>query len=206
MHPTEVNQQVVGRQIGGRGCAASCDSTNDKWQALLQGIIHEDEDALASLYDQASRLVYRKALAVLRDAADAEEVTVDVFGQVWRQAARYDGNRATVAGWLLTITKSRAIDRLRWRCKYPTEPLDLSTAIATSASNPEQRAIGRNLRDRIRRGLEALPVEQRLLLNLTWTFGLSHRELADHLGLPLGTVKSRIRVGLLKLRTELASC
>ena len=180
--------------------------------ALLGRCAAQDESALASLYDQTSSCVYGVALNLLRNAADAEEVTMDVYTQIWRSAGSYSSDRGSVSSWLVMLARSRAIDKVRSRgsrLKHE-EPLEpgwsgewASTVADGAAVNPEQSAVARQQRERIQRALSKLNDEQRKALELAFFGGYTHSELAERLGEPLGTVKTRIRMGMKKLREEL---
>jgi RNA polymerase sigma-70 factor (ECF subfamily) len=175
-------------------------------KALLAGAAAGDQDALARFYDATSAAVYGLALRILRNPAEAEEVALDVFLQVWRDAARYDAGRGSALSWLLVLTRSRAIDRLRARgparrvetaFEAAQEPADDAQGPGEASWIAQQGAI-------VRRALRELPSEQRLALELAYFGGLTHAEIAERLSLPIGTAKTRIRLGLLKLREALA--
>jgi RNA polymerase sigma-70 factor, ECF subfamily len=162
-----------------------------------------DGDALATLYDRHSRAVYSLALRVLGETREAEEVVQDVFAQAWRQAARYDTSRGAVVAWLLVMTRSRAIDRLRAR--RGLQPLAGDSertlgVLSDPAAGPEREALSAEQRSRVRVALEQLPLVQRLAIELAFFEGLTHVEIAERLELPLGTIKTRIRLGLMKLK------
>jgi RNA polymerase sigma-70 factor, ECF subfamily len=161
--------------------------------------------ALEVLYDRYSTLVYSLALRILRNTGDAEDVTQEVFVQAWRQADRFDTSRGSVAAWLLTVTRGRAIDLLRRRRVRP-QPTD-SPAIADSSDDAPGQDVRLEWAERagaVRTALEALPLVQRLTIELAFFEGLTHHEIAEQLEVPLGTVKSRVRQGLLRLRDLLA--
>jgi RNA polymerase sigma-70 factor (ECF subfamily) len=158
---------------------------------------------LSSLYDESSRYVYGMALRILRDAADAEEITLDVYSQVWNSAATFSQQRGSVLSWLVTLARSRAIDRLRTRsaqARRREETIDVSAGYAAVGADPEQATAAFEQGLRIRRALGQLNPDQRQLLELAFFSGLSHSELAAHLQQPLGTVKTRIRLGMVRLR------
>ena len=186
----------------------------DEWrraEALLNECIKRtatgEEQALATFYDQTSHLVYGLALRILEDTADAEEVTLDVYTQVWRSARDFDPRRGNATAWLIMLTRSRAIDRLRSSAgrKEREEPLEWVPDIPSSAECPEQASVLSQRQRWVRAALEALPPEQREAIELAFFSGLSHAELAAKLGQPLGTVKTRIRLGMMKLRELLAA-
>jgi RNA polymerase sigma-70 factor (ECF subfamily) len=140
---------------------------------------------------------------------DAEEVVQDVFAQVWRDAARYVPERATVAGWIIMLTRTRAIDRLRARQARPdqaqgTDP-GLVSPLPASGPTPEQVAVSADDGRLVRRALEGLPAEQRQLIDLAYYEGLTQTEIAERTGVPLGTVKTRVRSAMATLRSALAS-
>jgi RNA polymerase sigma-70 factor (ECF subfamily) len=162
-----------------------------------------DADALAALYDRHSRIIYSLAFRIIGDTSDAEEVVQDVFAQVWRQAARYDTSRGAVIAWMLMMTRSRAIDRIRSRRGLPPVAPDSWKGLAEMvdpAQGPELTTLTADQIGRVREALNALPLTQRLAIQLAFYEGLTHVEIAERLEEPLGTVKTRIRLGLLKLR------
>jgi RNA polymerase sigma-70 factor, ECF subfamily len=174
-------------------------------RAAFDRMARGDQDALGELYDRHGRLVYSLAFRIVRDQADAEDVVQEVFSQAWRQAARYDASRGSVLGWLLTLTKSRSIDRLRGRRSRPEPSADegLLNTIPDAAAAPDVQAVWAAQATQIRAALEGLSVLQRVAIELAFFEGLTHAEIAERLELPLGTVKTRIRQGLLKLRERL---
>ena len=174
--------------------------------ARLADVAAGDAGALGVLYDRHIRAVYSIALRVLRDESEAEEVVQDVFAQVWRQASRYDRTRGTVAAWLMTIARTRAIDRLRARRARPDSAaasLDMSTEPLAPSIDPAVVIDAERDARRVRLALDTLPLVQRLALELAYFEGLTQSEIAERLEEPLGTVKTRIRLGLLKLRDAL---
>jgi RNA polymerase sigma-70 factor (ECF subfamily) len=172
------------------------------WKEYVGRCALEDAAALGNLYDESSSLVYSLALRVLRNEADAEEVTLDVYTQVWRKAAGYDPERGSVTAWLLTIARSRSIDKVRSRVGRTSleQPLEESGETRTDAADPEEHTAMSQQRRRVLAALNTLKPEQRRPLELAYFSGLSHSELAARLGLPMGTVKTRIRLGMMKLR------
>ena len=173
--------------------------------AALERMARGDHEALAELYDRHGRLIYSLALRILRDQSDAEDIVQEVFSQAWRQAARYDASRANPIAWLLNLTRSRAIDRLRGRRARPDAAADAAALDLADLAQPidEQIAISHQAA-RIRAAVGELSLLQRVAIELAFYEGLTHVEIADRLELPLGTVKTRIRQGLLKLRERLA--
>jgi RNA polymerase sigma-70 factor (ECF subfamily) len=148
--------------------------------------------------------VYGTALRVLRNEADAEEVTSDVYSQVWRNATTFDGTRGSVNAWLTMLARSRAIDRLRSRARLRKEEnLDQAVNIASAGETPERASWLGQQRSLVKRALETLSPEQREAIELAYFSGLTQNELAERLHQPLGTVKTRIRLGMIKLRERL---
>ena len=175
--------------------------------AHIAGAAHGDGGALAALYDRHARRVYSLALRVVGDEADAEEVVQEVFDQAWRQALRYDPARGTVAAWLLTMARTRAIDRLRARRARPDRAGIASeqawSRLPAATSDPAEALDAERDVTRIRQALQRLPLIQRVAIELAYFEGLTQTQIAVRLEEPLGTVKTRIRVGLLKLRDAL---
>lgn len=164
------------------------------------------EAALGALYDTTSSKVFGLALRILKDRRAAEEVTIDVFMQAWRQAVRYDRDRGTVTAWLLNLARSRAIDALRSRSKQAEQETRIAPVfdLIDPAPGPEQASVDAERSRRVQHALSSLPREQRRAIEAVYFEGLSHSEAARELGHPLGTIKTRIRMGLGALRRALA--
>ena len=172
--------------------------------AAMQRMASGDGAALAELYDRHGRAMFSLAFRIVRDQGDAEEVVQDVFAQAWRQAARYDTGRGVVVAWLLMMTRSRAIDRLRMRRGRPALQEDHPDVLRdlSDASAPVDLALLTTEQvARVRQALDELPGPQRTAIELAFYEGLTHAEVAERLEQPLGTVKTRIRLGLLRLRS-----
>jgi len=178
---------------------------NVAWKHYIDRCAAGDQSAMAQLYDESSSLVYSVALRMLGDAADAEEVTLDVYTQVWRTAATYDPNRGKATAWLVTLARSRAIDRLRSRGGRDRRELPIlqSEEMRSDSASPELMTDTAQRRRHIIAALATLSREQREAIELAFFSGLTHCELAERLGQPLGTVKTRIRLGMMKLREQL---
>jgi len=166
---------------------------------LLDRVRRGDEQAMATLYDRYSRVVYSVALRVLRDPASAEDVLQDVFLGVWRKPETFISARGSLGGWLAVVARNRAIDTLRR--KRPSEQVeDIQLASPFNLADEAER---NTLMQRARAILLHLPLEQRKTLEMAYFDGLTHTEIAEITGDPLGTVKTRIRSALLSLRKEL---
>jgi RNA polymerase sigma-70 factor (ECF subfamily) len=172
---------------------------------LITQLAEGDQGALALLYDQTSSLVYSLALRILNDPPAAEDVTIEVYTQVYRQASSYDPKRGSPTAWLLTLARSRAIDRLRAESHHREreEPLEGAQVLAALTTNPEEQSSASELRQIVQRALATLTYEQREVIESAYYMGLSHGEIAARLGQPLGTVKTRMRTGMMLLRERL---
>ncbi len=183
-------------------------SAETSLEVLLVRVAGGDESALRELYDRTSRRVFGLALAVLRERAAAEDVALEVYVQVWRQAQRFDATQGAALAWLATLARTRAIDA--WRARQRQAALvaapDLADAaqLASPAAGPEVHCADAERAARVRQALDSLPPEQRRALQAAYFTGLTHVEIAAAFGQPLGTVKTRIRNGLLALRSALA--
>lgn len=176
---------------------------------LMARISARDQMALADLYDRYARILYTTAYRMLGSVEESEEVVLDVFNQVWRMAARFDPARGRADAWLFMITRSRALDRLRVRQRI-TRIQIASTEVAQLqssgwASNPQENLLISERRDQVMQALSQIPVEQRQVIEAVYFSGLTQSEVAEQLGLAIGTVKTRIRLGLSKLRESLSS-
>jgi RNA polymerase sigma-70 factor, ECF subfamily len=173
------------------------------WAKLVQAIAAGDQLALHALYDRAHRMVFTLTLRITASRESAEELTIDVFHDIWRRAAGYDPANGTVLGWIMNQARSRAIDRLRFESrKKRSDGGDMQT-LAEVVADPrdllELAEQGRSLRS----ALSALTPEERQAIEATFFGGLTHVEAAARLEQPLGTIKTRIRSGLHKLRLAL---
>ena len=184
------------------GLHAPCSS---EVQALLAGIAAGSQVSLAELYDLTSRQVFSLAHRILKDSHAAEEVVLDVFLQIWKSAASFDPARGRALGWMLTIARSRSLDALRSRTVRSAREEDLrrESPRVDGAIQPCEGAAQADVSKRVATALAELPPEQARALELAYFQGLSHTEIAAILGLSLGTIKTRIRLGMLKLREKL---
>ncbi len=173
---------------------------------LINLIAAGNPAALTELHAQAGRYVKTIVLRVVRNDAEAEEVVNDVFQQVWKLAKYYDPMRCNAHAWIGMMARSRALDRWRTiaiRSRVVETLAHLPEHPSAPASSPESLAVDEQIRSCIRVSLEQLPAEQREAIHLVFYEGLSHADVAVKSGLPLGTVKTRIRLGLLKLREQM---
>lgn len=164
-----------------------------------------DHAAMAELYDQTSSLVYGLALRIAGEPSAAEDVAVEVYAQAWKQAAGYDPARGNALTWLLTMTRSRAIDLRRARRRErATEPLEAASQISCERPGPEALSSAAERHRFVQRALATLNADLRQVVELAYFGGCSHSEIANRLGQPLGTVKTRIRSAMSQLRIQLA--
>jgi len=173
---------------------------------VVQRLAAGDRDAVAELYDRHAARVMGLALRIVRNSSDAEDVVQEVFSQAWRTAPNYQPARGTVAGWLLMMARTRAIDRLRSRQsrRDAVDGPELDGLPADVAPVSEQ-LIASQQAARVREAMMTLPVEQRTALELAYFEGLTQTEIAERTQTPLGTVKTRIRTALTSLRRSVRS-
>lgn len=162
---------------------------------LLRSLAAGDAAALGGFYDLYAGLVNALALRILRNTADAEDVVQEVFLQVWRDAGRFDPQRGAPGAWLCAITRTRALDRMRRRMSRREDPVEAAPPPTAVPANVEALAV--------REALQDLSVDQRRALELAYFEGLTHTEIAARLDEPLGTVKTRIRTAMIRLREAL---
>jgi len=176
-----------------------------EWVRLVRSIAGGDQLALHELYTHTHRIVFTLIVRITRNRETAEELTLDVFHDVWRRAATYDPANGTVVGWIMNQARSRAIDRLRFeqRKKRVNTQADSPTA-ATAASDPQEILDLREQGRLLRHALQVLTPDERQIIETAFFSELTYREVAAKLSQPLGTVKTRIRSGLGKLREALA--
>jgi RNA polymerase sigma-70 factor (ECF subfamily) len=170
-------------------------------EALVALVARGDERALAELYDRIGNIAYGLALRVLRDERHAEDAVQEAFLAVWRTAAAFRAERAKASTWILTLVHRRAVDLVRREERRRTEPLaDEQAALAGETTSTEEAAWLRFERERVQAALTQLPDGQREAIELAYYGGFSHSELAERLGVPIGTIKSRMFTGLARLR------
>ena len=182
--------------------SATCPNHEQQWGELMAAIARGDQEAFTAFYDQTHRLVFGLALRILGNRETAEEVTTDIYMQVWRQAAQFEAMRGTVLSWLMTIARTRSIDRLRSASyvRQETETLETVVHYVASGDSPERMSLYAERRQLVRGALAQLTPEQRTLIEAAYFEGLSQSELAERFAMPLGTVKTRVRAGMTLLK------
>ncbi|MGD0060221.1 MAG: sigma-70 family RNA polymerase sigma factor [Verrucomicrobiia bacterium] len=174
-------------------------------RALLRAVSAGDKEALRQLYARHSAVLFALALRVLSDRAEAEDVLQEAFVQIWRTAGSFDEGRGKPLGWLIMLTRSRAIDRLRSRKTRArvTESVAKDTSQTAEATTPADEALASEAQRTVRHALKSLPSEQRVPIEMAYFGGLTQFEIAQQLSQPLGTVKTRMRNGMMRLREQL---
>ena len=175
------------------------------WAALVQSIAAGDELALHALYERAHRIVFTLAMRITANRETAEELTIDVFHDVWRRASGYDPANGTVLGWVMNQARSRAIDRLRFESRKKRNPDGDMQPLAEVAADQHDVLELREQRKLLCAALAVLTPDERQAIETTFFAGLTHAEAAARLNQPLGTIKTRIRSALHKLRDVLAA-
>jgi RNA polymerase sigma-70 factor (ECF subfamily) len=170
--------------------------------ALIDRIVARDEAAVGALYDRHNRLLFGLILRIIRDRSEAEEILQEVFVLVWTRAETYNVSLGPPAAWLVRIARNRAIDRLRAN-SVRLRAVE-SAPEPPPSENPESKASVSEQQRAVARALESLPADQRVLIEQAYFLGLTQSELAERFKLPLGTVKTRIRTGMLALRERLS--
>jgi RNA polymerase sigma-70 factor (ECF subfamily) len=179
--------------------------------ALVEAMSRGNQAAAAALYDRHGDMLFGIALRIVRERADAESVVMEALMQAWRNAVNYDATRATVAGWLVTLVRTRALDFLRSRgrrerlAEAAQRSGEAGDTAAVEMPQVEERLDESSRAVVVNRALGALPDMQRNCIELAFFEGLTHSEIAERLGQPLGTVKTRIRLGMTKLRDALST-
>ena len=183
------------------------DANSEIDRRLVSEVAAGSAEALGRLYDRHAPTAFGLARRIVTQPEMAEEVVQDVFAQIWRDAPRYAQDRASVAGWIVMLTRTRAIDHLRARRARPdlgqSVPPESMPALSAGGRDPEQTAVTMEEATLVRAALETLPEAQRSLVDLAYSEGLTHSEIAERTGVPLGTVKTRLRTAMLSLRASL---
>ena len=179
--------------------------SEQEWATLVESIAASDQLALHALYERAHRPVFTLIMRITANRETAEELTIDVFHDVWRRASQYDPANGTVLGWVMNQARSRAIDRLRFESrKKRSQGADIQP-LDEVAANPHDELELREQAESLRAALAALTADERQAIETTFFAGLTHAEAAARLHQPLGTIKTRIRSGLQKLRQKLTA-
>lgn len=176
-------------------------------RSLIARVAQGDERAIAALYDQYGRVLYAVAYRIVGQGADAEEIVIEAFTQAWRDARSFDAERGSVAGWLTMIARSRALDLVRARSRRDritgsaaADQPDIPPGMSAWRSEPAKELDQAERRARVEQALAELSPPQREAIELAYFEGLSQSEIADRLQEPLGTIKTRVRLGMQKLR------
>lgn len=180
--------------------------SEQEWTDLVRAVAARDEAGLRALYERSHRIVFTLTMRIVHDIQTAEELTIDVFHDVWQRAPEYDAANGPVLGWILNQARSRAIDRVRHEHRrkrvnpFPHEPL------ADADADGQDEALGRELLARkLRKAVGLLTEDERQAIEAAFFSSMTHAEVAAHLQQPLGTIKTRIRSGLSKLREHLSN-
>lgn len=185
------------------------DHASESLEDLLERVACGQESALRRFYERTSATVFGLVCRILRDRGEAEDALTDAYVQVWRQAGRFDRAAGSALAWVTMLARTRAIDRWRARDRRDARADDWESLrdldLCDPAPCPSERSDGRERDHAVRRAVAALPFEQRRLIEAAFYSGLTHTELAESFGQPLGTVKTRIRAGLAALREALES-
>ncbi len=201
-----LRQSVDGAGAAGAGGTIASSSASQK---LLTSIANGDTIAFETFYDRHSSTIYGLLLKITSDVSDASDLLQETFLQAWQNASRYDSARGSELGWLITIARSRAIDRLRARQTRSTREDESAREVFLDGTpvdhtNVEGDVVQKEMREMVREAMKDLPPEQRRVLELAYFEGKSQSEIAAELSQPLGSVKTRVQLGMKKLRNRLA--
>lgn len=173
---------------------------------LMQRVAQRDPEALRALYDRCGRFVLSICIRILRDRHEAEQLLIDVFTEVWERSARFDATRGSPITYLVTLARSRAIDRIRARKNNSPVSLDVVAAVVATSDKspgPVEQSLAGERRTIVRQAMNSLEPSQRQAVELAFYDGMSHSEIAQKLNKPLGTIKTHIRQGLIRLKGQL---
>ena len=179
--------------------------SEEDWAALVRSMAAGDQLALHALYERAHRIVFTLIMRITANRETAEELTIDVFHDVWRRASHYDPANGTVLGWIMNQARSRTIDRLRFDTRKKRNHVDDLQPLGEVAAAPSDELALREQKDSLQAALAALTPDERQAIEATFFGELTHAEAAARLNQPLGTIKTRIRSGLHKLRQRLTA-
>ncbi len=204
-YPPPEPVETAGNRPPRRGSRLTRSPTSQALAGHLTDMAAGNHAALAHCYDLLGPVVFSLAVRMLRDRQAAEDVTQDIFTQVWRQAANYNTERGSPEAWVMTIARSRVLDRLRSRrAGVVLKTVGENLPEAPAADDwPDDLAITREDAAKVRQALLTLPADQKLAIELAFFEGLTHVEIAQQTQAPLGTVKTRIRLGLLKIKDQM---
>ena len=177
--------------------------TEQEWVTLVGSIAAGNQLALHALYERSHRLVFTLIMRITANRETAEEVTIDVFHDIWRRASHYDAANGTVLGWIMNQARSRAIDRLRFESRKKRSHSDPVQTVADAAADPQDVVQLREQSESLHAALATLSPSEREAIETTFFAGLTHAEASARLNQPLGTIKTRIRSALHKLRDTL---
>ena len=202
------SEQECGDDMPGPEASGSLERfVTESMEILISRVMHQDELALAALYSRLSGPVFSLALQITRNVECAEEVLQDVFWQVWRQAPRFDRTRGSVPAWVLIITRSRALDTIRSQMRTPQTQIsgqnEIDDGLSSTEAGPQDLLFAAQQGSRLKEALEGLDPLRRQLVSLSFYRGLTQQEIAEKMGLPLGTVKSHLRRSMATLREAL---
>lgn len=177
------------------------------WRPVVARIAAGDQSALAAFYEGTAAQAFGLALRIVGNRAAAEDVLEEVYVQAWRQADRYAPDRGSPLAWLMMITRTRSLDHVRARKADPVKGVAISEAldVPADAPSPEDASAHAEWHGPLHEALDALPAEQREVIDLAYFEGLSHSEIAERLDVPVGTVKTRMRLGMSKVRETLVA-
>lgn len=176
---------------------------NQRWERLLAQIAKENEATLGDLYDESNRLIYSLVLKILGDISESEEVTLDIYKYVWKNASSFDPSKSNPTTWLLMIARSRSIDKLRLR-KNTSEISDsVINELSDDNVNPEETVFGQETRNIVQDALSELNPKQKKVIELVYFYQFTQSEIAEMLDMPVGSVKSTIRLAKDKLKNTL---
>src|SRR5215469_630814 len=211
---TSTNRSIMGKELMQKSPATLGDvlyarskapMPEQDWAALVQSIAAGDQLALHALYERAHRMVFTLIMRITANRETAEELTIDVFHDVWRRASRYDAANGTVLSWIMSQARSRAIDRLRFESRMKRSHGSAVQPLDEAAADPHDVLELREQGESLRAALAVLTPEERQAIEATFFAGCTHAEAAARLNQPLGTIKTRIRSGLHKLRQTLTA-
>lgn len=197
--------ETIGTTLGDVLFVKSTSPTSEsEWVNLMRSIAARDKRALHSLYCRTHKIVFTLVMRITRNRQTAEELTLDVFHDVWRRAPMYDAANGSVIGWIMNQARSRAIDRLRFdQRKKRIDPGPDGSEVDGSSTRPDDALALEQQARRLRAALAVLTEQERQAIEMTFFSGMTHAESAIRLDQPLGTLKTRIRTGLDKLRDAL---